>query len=280
VRYQPPIPTDSTAIICWNPFAAEELIRRAEHRGRAFVVDLLDDWSGHYAFSSVREEVVKAYSTAFAHADSVIANSKGTLQLANRLGRDDAELVPNGCDPDRFALPPQYGDSFTIGYGGKIGERVDFELIRNIADLFPPVTFEFAGPASRRDQTRLRRSANVRLLGDVPYSQYPKVVSTWDAAWVPHLVSEGGVGGDVIKIYEYRAAGLLTITTPIVSAERAPDGVIVAHAEETADAVNTVIRGSIDGHLPRVPYEVPEDQTWEFKAQLVIERLGMDAPSG
>ena len=38
------------------------------------MLDLLDDWTQHYAFRSVRTQVLEAYAAAFARADVVTAN--------------------------------------------------------------------------------------------------------------------------------------------------------------------------------------------------------------
>jgi glycosyltransferase involved in cell wall biosynthesis len=90
--------------VVWNPFVA--LASRAsnpfESKGKV-VLDLLDDWTVHYAFSTIRPQVEKAYAAAFEAADHVTANAEGTAELARRFGRDDVHLVPNGVDPERFS---------------------------------------------------------------------------------------------------------------------------------------------------------------------------------
>ena len=85
------------------------------------------------------------------------------------------------------------------------------ELIRSATGLNPGVDFTFAGPALTRESKRQMASMprNVHYLqGDVIYPHIPDLLQTFDIGWIPHRVGQGEVGGDAIKLYEYRAAGL------------------------------------------------------------------------
>lgn len=158
--------------------------------------DLLDDWLAHSAFARLHDPLVEAYKTMFALSTAVTANSEATLDLARRFGRDDALLLQNGVDPERFALSPKTHSQLTVGYGGKLGFRVDVELVREVAEALPNVSFEFAGPVLAKEQGKaLKRIPNVRLLGDVRYDRYPEIMRGWDVAWAPHRLGKFEVGG-------------------------------------------------------------------------------------
>jgi hypothetical protein len=241
------------------------------------VFDLLDNWLEHPYLGSIREEVKRAYAVCFDAADKVTANSEGTLALAQSYGRSDVHLLPNGCDPVVFGGGPQYQEEITVGYGGKIGSRVDLDLIRGVVDRCPELRFEFAGPVlERRHLEALGAMPRVRLLGDVRYGQYPRVVNSWDIAWVPHRVG-AEFGCDLIKLYEFRAAGLPTVMTPIAGFERALEGVRVVNPQEMSECLLSLARLATDGHVPREPHETPKEHTWEHKAEIILRWLESQA---
>lgn len=272
---------DAPAVV-WNPFVAMAPSRRNPFNdNRRVVMDLLDDWTIHYQFVSIREQVELAYRRAFEASTAVWANSEGTLELARRLGRSDAELVTNGVDPERFAVAPAATGPLTIGYVGKIGKRLDALLLKDVCGSFPDVRFVFAGPfLDPNDQYRplLSQYPNVELLGDVHYDDVPALMATFDLGWVPHAVGEGEVGGDVIKTYEYRATGLQVLTTPVIGAgRRLSEGVHVVPAHEQVDWIREAIRGH--ERLPRVTAEIPAEMTWAHKAHAIGRVLGIEQAS-
>ncbi len=269
---------DEPAIV-WNPLTALAPAERSPFGGdRLVVLDLLDDWSIHHAFVSIRAEVEAAYRRAFEVSHAVFANSEGTLSLAHRFGREDATLMPNGVDPERFAVKPNVEGPITVGYVGKIGRRLDAQLIREVCTAFPRLRFVFAGPfLDARDtyQSMLSALPNVELLGDVHYEDVPALMATFDLGWVPHAVGAGEVGGDAIKTYEYRAAGLQVLTTPIIGAGRGlTEGVHVVPSGEQTAWIGEAISGR--DRLDRLPGDIPTELTWRYKASRIATALEID----
>lgn len=261
--------------VIWNPIAGAAMLeQRLQDVPVAF--DLLDDWLVHPAFVRIAEQVERAYRSLFDRVSVVTANSEATLALAHRFGRDDAFLLRNGVDPERFALTPCAHKQVTVGYGGKLGFRVDVELVGTVAAVLPHVRFEFAGPVLSKEQARaLRRIPNVVLLGDVRYDRYPNIMRKWDVAWAPHRLGEFEVGGDLIKLYEYRAAGLPTVSTRVIGWERALQGVRAVPRGQVAQALTELIGGRQAGEIPREPIALPAETTWQAKAEFLLDRLGM-----
>jgi glycosyltransferase involved in cell wall biosynthesis len=264
--------------IAWNPFLATAPPNRSPFSGgRTVVMDLLDDWTIHYGFASIRDEAEYAYRRAFEVSDVVIANSEGTLDLAHRLGRSDAELVTNGVDPERFAVAPCAKGPLTIGYVGKIGQRLDAQLLRDVCSSFSGVRFVFAGPfldPGDKYRALLSNFPNVELLGDVHYDELPALMATFDLGWVPHAVGKGEVGGDVLKTYEYRASSLQVLTTPVRGAGRTlTEGVHIVPASEQVAWLHEAVRGR--ERLDRIPADIPVESTWSYKAQFVANALGL-----
>lgn len=274
--YKKAVPAVSTPVITWNPFLAiSDVWGRVRASGQPIAFDLLDDWTIHFAFEGIRRQVDRAYRASFDTVDHVFANSEGTLELAHRYGRSDATLLLNGTDPERFATESRATGPLTIGYVGKIGKRVDLDLILAAAKEFPKWQFVFAGPILDAEYREpLSSLSNIKLLGDVHYDLVPQLLTTFDLGWVPHRVGAGEVGGDVIKTYEYRAAGLPVLTTPIagVSDRGFTEVSVVPAGSQVAwlrDNLTDVTR------LPRRPESIAADMTWQNKANHILRSLGL-----
>jgi glycosyltransferase involved in cell wall biosynthesis len=265
--------SEQAPAIVWNPMIALSSQAGAIFNGsRTVVLDLLDDWMKHYAFSSIHEDVTRAYGEAFARADVVSANSEGTVELAERFGRKDVVLLPNGCDPDRFSAVSKATGRGTVGYIGKIGRRLDLELVENAARALPELRFVFAGPVLDAEyRPRLRNLSNVELLGDVHYGRVPDLLSEFDVGWVPHRVGEFEIGGDIIKTYEYRAAGLPVLSTPLIGAgSREIDGIAVCSASEHVQWLQNAFESR--ERVERLPCQIPPSATWEAKANYLLTK--------
>ncbi|WP_206556237.1 glycosyltransferase [Curtobacterium luteum] len=261
--------------VVWNPFVATAASARNPFDNGTVVMDLLDDWTKHFAFASIRAEVENAYREAFDRADHVTANAEGTVALARRFGRDDVVLLPNGCDPERFSTEQRAAGPMRVGYVGKIGHRLDLQGILRTVRALPDVEFVFAGPVLDREyRAPLDAAANVRLLGDVHYDDVPELLTTFDVGWVPHNVGAFEVGGDIIKTYEYRAAGLPTLSTPVDGAgRRGIDGVTALPIEDHASTLRRWTTGT-GPRVPRMPTSIPRSATWQQKAGAILELVG------
>lgn len=266
------------ATIVWNPIGGAKLAASRRESLGTLVIDLLDDWSEHYAFRDVKAEVESAYRHLLGEADVVVANSEATVQLAARHGRN-ARLIPNGVDPGRFSASRRLSEQPVVGYLGKLGSRVDLELVEAVCAKCPEVDFQFAGPVIERSRqkkrafvARLERIPNVTLLGDIPYPRVPDLLETWDAAWIPHSVGSREVGGDAIKQYEYRAAQLPVVSAKIIGHERFLEGVETADdASGTATAIKAFLSRRDEEGTVRRPVQMPDQATWRAKARTFLE---------
>ncbi len=265
----------TSPIVTWNPFMFRSagVMMSVKKSPRHIHLDLLDDWSVHHGYSSIRSEVEKAYQQAFETAQTVSANSEGTVALAQRYGRSDVKLLPNGVDPQRFSTISRASGRPKIGYFGKIGRRLDTRLIRSTAIALPDYDFLFAGPVlDSETKDELVDLANIVFLGDIPYRDAARTLASFDLGWVPHGVVSGQVGGDAIKIYEYRAAGLPVVTTPIIGVKERPlDGVNVADADDHPMVIRSYFQQ--DNRAERIPSQIPNENTWQYKAEMILASI-------
>jgi len=181
----------------------------------------------------------------------------------------------NGCDPEKFSTESLAEGACKVGYAGKIGARLDIPLVCEVASSLPEVDFVFAGPILDGDFARsVAKIPNVRYVGDVHYKDLPRFYQSLDIGWVPHRVGVGEVGGDVLKTYEYRAAGLPVVSTPVAGAgSRGLGGVFVADRTQQSRMIQEM--ASNGPRIARIIEPIPSVDTWEFKCGVLSQLLSV-----
>jgi glycosyltransferase involved in cell wall biosynthesis len=189
--------------------------------------------------------------------------------------RDDIEIVPNGVDPlvfsGSYSRPADLPTGPIVGYAGKLAERIDAELVAATARSMPGVTFVFLGPILQPSAiAAMRGIPNILLLGDRSYDRLPGYLGHFDIGWIPHRVGAGETGGDPIKLYEYWAAGLPVVSTPIDGWEAWGPGItIVRDAMDAGTVLASILSADHDHRRPQVPPE----RTWTAIAARLLEPL-------
>jgi glycosyltransferase involved in cell wall biosynthesis len=190
--------------------------------------------------------------------------------------------LSQGVDTEHFAqvdlTPPS---SRVLGFFGVLNRWVDFELIIRVAALAPHWRLELVGPATFVPAS-LRAVSNVAVLPAVPFSELPRTMARWSAAWIPFEVSELTVAVNPLKAREYLAAGLAFHTTPLP--EVAPlvsetDGLVSVRADEIVDWLENVVqRDSPERRLAR-RRSVAQD-SWVQRSAELRSVMGSIGPAG
>lgn len=102
-----------------------------------------------------------------------------------------------------------------LGYAGVIDERMDLELIRDVAADRPEWHIVLIGPVVKIDPASLPRAKNIHYLGMKQYSELPAYFSGWQIGMLPFALNEATRFISPTKTPEYLAAGLQVISTPI-----------------------------------------------------------------
>jgi UDP-galactopyranose mutase len=114
-------------------------------------------------------------------------------------------------DPaDQAGLPhPRFG------FYGVIDERMDLELLSNVAAARPDWTFVMVGPLAKIGPDDLPTQPNIAWLGGKDYSELPAYLSGWDVAMMPFAINDATKFISPTKTPEYLAAGRPVVSTPI-----------------------------------------------------------------
>jgi glycosyltransferase involved in cell wall biosynthesis len=204
----------------------------------AIVYHCVDDIA---AQKGVRAAAFRTAEARFAaRADLVLASAPALAERMRTLN-DNVFYAPNVADTDRFAtaLEPGPVDAALAALprprivftGAVVATKLDLDLLGGVARARPDWSIALVGPVGagdpRTDISPLRRLPNVHLLGSRPYSALPEVLRGADAALVPYAINDLTRSVFPMKVFEYLAAGLPVVTTPL-PALAGTDGVAVA----------------------------------------------------
>ena len=162
------------------------------------------------------------------NADVVLCFSS-SLRADKERFHPQTHLVRHGVDLEHFAraldpgttVPPDLrGEPGpVIGFWGRLGEWIDLDLVRYVADAFSGGTVVLLG-ASAIDLKPLQRARNVRVLRPRPYADLPRFAKAFDVALLPHRLTPLTLAADPLEVREFLAAGLPVVSTALPEVER------------------------------------------------------------
>lgn len=217
--------------------------------GALVVYDAMDEWLALPEMEAMRPLVDESYARIRERADVVFAVSRRLMERFSG-GRPQAYLVPNAVDGTRFDAAGEMPADLAaipgprVGYVGMLQQRIDTGLVAKLAGLMPNTSFVFVGPVLEPEHFEpLRRFGNVHFLGPRPSAVVQDYLTHLDACFLPHLDTELTRNMDPLKLYEYIAAGRLTVASD-VAFEQPPE--LVRRAAD-ADEFAEHLRAAIDG---------------------------------
>ncbi|WP_210521013.1 glycosyltransferase family 1 protein [Hymenobacter terricola] len=255
------------------------------------VYDCMDELAN---FKFAAPELKSREQELFRKADLVFTGGH-TLYEAKREQHPDAHPFPSSIDKahfgqargplaepaDQAAIPHP-----RIGFFGVVDERLDIELLRELAHNHPEWQFVIIGPVVKIDPATLPRTPNVHYLGGKDYKELPAYLKGWDVATLLFADNESTKFISPTKTPEYLAAGNPVVSTPIRDVVRPyGDLKLVQIADNAADfgrAIATALtqrtdadwRQRTDDYLATISW----DQTWQQMVDLMQQRLAGKTP--
>lgn len=118
----------------------------------------------------------------------------------------------------------------TVGFYGVIDERLDKNLLEQIARRMPQVAFVMIGPIIKIDPKSLPKLPNIHYLGPKPYHLLPAYLKGIHIAMMPFALNDATKFISPTKTLEFIAAGKPIVSTPITDVIRDYKDVIqIAH---------------------------------------------------
>lgn len=230
----------------------------------------------HSQFEGVDADRIAASEAELVRrADLVITSSKPLFDSKRRI-RPDVVLLRHGVDYDHFAaawrreLPcPREIVSVpkpVFGFFGVIHHWIDVELMAAVAEMRPQYSFVLIGE-QLVDVSVLSSLPNVHLLGRRPNAELPAYCAAFSAGLMPFRQTEMTQNINPIKMYEYLAAGLPVISTPLPETRRYDGPIITADTPERfAAGCDRVLASDHPGRREAIS-SVVRNESWLSKVE-------------
>lgn len=182
--------------------------------------DYLNESGAPGSNSDVKESIKRILS----QTDLVVGCSESVVESYKTLGgyTGIAVTVENGCDAEYFLsrIPAPSGEQsgkrkIAIFQGG-VNQRLDFELLFQLAKRMPDWEFRICGKAmENRRWSKLRRLENLNYLGEVTVEELAANMHEADVGIIPFVKDSYIFNSLPLKAYEYVSCGLPVVTVPI-----------------------------------------------------------------
>jgi glycosyltransferase involved in cell wall biosynthesis len=238
---------ESTVQWFYDPMAVTAFAGQMNER--AIVYDCMDQLS---QFRFAPPELVKRERELLAVADVVFA---GGPKIWEEKRKRNSNCFCYGCGVDlaHFARARDAGcarptdvrdlPAPVFGYIGVVDERLDYDLIGNLADANPQGSVVMVGPTTKVDPAALPRRHNVHWLGGRDYSLLPNYAKAFDVCLMPFALNEATEFINPTKALEYMATAIPIVSTPVPDVVRQFSKVVDV-AGSTAEFIKACARNA------------------------------------
>jgi len=182
-------------------------------------------------------------------------------------------LEPGPVDPAVEALPrPRL-----VFQGAIVATKLDVALIADVARLRPDWSVVLVGPVGAGDPggdlSPLEGAPNIHLVGPRPAGELPQVLRGADAGLIPYAINDLTRSVFPMKVYEYLAAGLPVLATPLP----ALDGVEAIDTVSDAAALVAAAEREFAADSPerrRERSDAAAAHSWEARIEEIEAALG------
>lgn len=151
-----------------------------------------------------------------------------------------------------------------FGYFGVIDERIDYELIAQLAAKNPDASVVMVGPVVKVDPASLPDAPNIHWLGRREYAELPAYVKAFTVCLMPFALNEATEYINPTKTLEYMAGGKPIVSTALADVVNnfAP---VVRVARSREEFVNSSVRAAANPDLVmiREGIRMATNASWE-----------------
>ncbi|MFL6028250.1 MAG: family 1 glycosylhydrolase [Friedmanniella sp.] len=177
--------------------------------------DVMDDLA---SFKNAPQGLRLRQRRLLTEADIVFTGGRSLHRSVSASRRGNCHLFPSGVDIAHYAGANRLRRlrrRKVAGYVGVIDERIDLELLAELAAELPDWSLEVVGPVAKIDPTTLPQAPNLHYRGKVDYAELPRVMAGFDVALMPFALNEATRSISPTKTLEYLAAGLPVVSTRV-----------------------------------------------------------------
>lgn len=219
------------------------------------------------------------------NVDLNIATAKSLFDKLNIVNQN-TKLVSNGVMYDLFSQCLTSKVSIAselkilkrpiIGMIGNLYRGYDFELLDDIIRKRRDWSFVFVGEVAKnaRDEVAcLSRYPNFHVFGWRPYHEIPPFLKGFDVAIIPYKVNDWTNTINPNKLYDYFAAGIPVIATPVIELCRYKECLsLCQNKDEFIKAIEKVLRVESEDKIQR-GINIAKTLSWNSITKEIISEL-------
>jgi GT2 family glycosyltransferase len=196
-------------------------------------------------------------------------------------------LAKNGIDAEHYRRFYAPNDLLAgarrpiIGYYGALASWVDAPLLERIAEAHPDATLVLAGGHFDVDLSGIANRPNVRLLGQRPYEEMPKLLYDFDVCMIPFLVNDITEATNPVKFYEYLYGGKPVVAPALTELLPYADLSYLARGgdhEEFLAQLERALAEPKDDPRRAARRKVAEENDWAHRYEAIAEGLAAAQP--
>lgn len=182
--------------------------------------DCMDELSGFkFAPPSLKENEARLFNLA-----DIVFTGGNNLYNAKKSQHNNIHPLPSSIDKEHFLQArTQVQDPMDqaripyprIGFYGVVDERLNVDLLKEMAAAKPEWNFIILGPVVKIDPATLPNNSNIYYLGSKKYAELPLYLAGWDIAIMPFALNDSTTYISPTKTPEYLAGGKPVISTSI-----------------------------------------------------------------
>jgi glycosyltransferase involved in cell wall biosynthesis len=195
-------------------------------------------------------------------------------------------LVPNGVNYQAYSdalADPQFPAELStiemprLGYSGLIGDRLDLEMLRTLAERHSEWSLVFLGEARVEQQAEIWQALlalpNVHYLGQVDVSHVPNYLKGFQVGLMPYTLGRESDNISPLKLYDYLATGLPVASMDIPAAREFSSYIhLASRAADFSGAISAALADTAPARCQE-RRRVASQHTWEARVEQLSDLI-------
>jgi glycosyltransferase involved in cell wall biosynthesis len=249
------------------------------------VYEVRDDYAATALDDETAGRLARTHDRMLRQSDAVWAISQALVDDI-RTVRPDVERTYVGVDCQAFADTGREGGPQNlrdvprprVGLMGNLNDRVDWDLLQRLAREHPDWHIVLVGPvyhasgSTKSAVADLARQPNVHFVSEVPDKALPAAIGALDVGLIPYRLTPATLRINPLKLYQYLAAGLPVVATPIPAVAEVRGAAAIAETfERFSSAVEAAVRTTHDAAARAARRELARTFDWQSVADHQLE---------
>ncbi len=259
---------DKPLLWYYSPMDASWSLGHFENRG--IVYDSMDELS---QFTGAPPSLIANERRLMDHSDVVFTGGY-ELYLKKKEQHPNVHFFGCGVEFNHFnmaadpstAIPPDidFMNRPILGWFGVVDERVDYNMVGEMARMRPEWSFAMVGPVVKVDPNLLPHFPNLYWLGGRDYSVLPNYCRAFDVNMMCFALNSATQFINPTKALEYMATGKPIVSTAVKDVVTQYTGMfdIVKGAEEFVDAAQRAMQNHDKARIQKC-LEKAQQSSWE-----------------